>query len=270
MRAIILAGGLGTRLQEETTVKPKPMIEIGGRPVLWHIMKNYAHYGISEFVVALGYKSEVIKDYFMNYRSHSHSLSVHLSSGEIELHGGAENEDWMVHLLDTGLSTMTGGRVKRAAAFIGEEPFLLTYGDGVANVDIEKLLAFHKSHGKLATLTAIRPPARFGVISFEGDAVKNFEEKPLSNKGWVNGGFMVLEPEVRDYIEGDATVFERGPLERLAAEGELMAYRHDGFWQCVDTLHDVQLLESLWKSGAVPWKSEMTNQPISTKNEEKR
>ncbi len=261
MRAVILAGGLGTRLQEETAVKPKPMVEIGGRPVLWHIMKSYARYDISDFVVALGYKSEVIKDYFVNYRHRAHNLSVHLGSGEIEVHDGNSNENWKVDLLDTGLNTMTGGRVKQAAEFIGNEAFLLTYGDGVADVDIDKLLKFHKSHGKLATLTAIRPPARFGVISFEGDAVKNFEEKPPSNKGWVNGGFMVIEPGVRDYIEGDATIFEREPLENLAAQGELMAYRHEGFWQCVDTLHDVQLLENLWKSGAVPWKIDGKSAP---------
>lgn len=267
MRAVILAGGLGTRLQEETAFKPKPMVEIGGRPILWHIMKSYAHYDVCEFVVALGYKSEIIKDYFMNYRSRAHNLTVSLGSGEIEWHDGDEGENWKVHLLDTGLKTMTGGRIKRAAEFIGHEAFLLTYGDGVSDVDIDKLIAFHQSHGKLATLTAIRPPARFGVISFDGDAVVNFEEKPPAHKGWVNGGWMVLEPEVIRYIEGDQTVFERGPLERLASEGELMAYRHEGFWQCVDTLYDVQLLENLWQNGDAPWKIDGQNRVISTKNE---
>lgn len=267
MRAVILAGGLGTRLQEETVTKPKPMVEIGGKPVLWHIMKSYAQYGVNEFVVALGYKSEVIKDYFINYRSRARNLSVNLGSGEIELHDGNAGENWKVHLLDTGIHTMTGGRIKRAVEFIGEEPFLLTYGDGVADVDINRLLAFHKSHGKLATLTAIRPPARFGVISFNGDAVENFEEKPPSHKGWVNGGFMVLEPEIKNYIESDQTIFERGPLESLAAQGELMAFRHEGFWQCVDTLHDVQLLENLWQSGAAPWKIDDATQAVSIHEE---
>jgi glucose-1-phosphate cytidylyltransferase len=229
------------------------MVEIGGQPILWHIMKSFAAYGIDEFVIALGYKADVIKDYFIHYRSRSQSLSVCLRSGEIELHGAEHCEDWKVHLLDTGLKSMTGGRIKRASEFIGNETFLMTYGDGVANLDISKLIAFHKHHGKLATLTAVRPPARFGGIRFDGDAVLQFEEKPQIGEGWINGGFMVLEPQVRDYIEGDLTPFEGEPLERLAAEGQLMAYRHEGFWQCMDTLRDVQLLENLWQSGEAPW-----------------
>lgn len=267
MKTVILAGGLGTRLQEETTIKPKPMVEIGGQPVLWHIMKSYAHYDINEFVIALGYKAEIIKDYFMHYRSRAHSLTVCLHSGDIELHGRAECEDWKVHLLDTGLNTMTGGRVKRAAEFIGNQPFMMTYGDGVCDIDIHRLLEFHKRHGKKATLTAVRPPARFGGIRFDGDAVMHFEEKPQIGEGWINGGFMVLQPEVRDYIDGDSTIFEREPLERLAAEGQLMAYRHDGFWQCMDTLRDVQLLESLWQSGEAPWKPSNYEQTHSSRRE---
>jgi glucose-1-phosphate cytidylyltransferase len=254
MRAVILAGGLGTRLQEETTVRPKPMVEIGGQPILWHIMNSYAHHGISEFVLALGYKGEVIKDYFIHYRSRAHSLSVCLRSGEVELHGRDDCEDWKVHLIDTGLHTLTGGRVRRAAQFIGQEPFMLTYGDGVSDVNIRELLEFHKSHGKLATMTAVRPPARFGGISFDGDAVMHFEEKPQIGEGWINGGFFVLEPGVIDYIsQDDSCIFERDPLERLAQDGQLMAFKHDGFWQCMDTLRDVQLLEHLWQNGQAPW-----------------
>jgi glucose-1-phosphate cytidylyltransferase len=255
MRAVILAGGLGTRLQEETTVKPKPMVEVGGKPILWHIMSSYAHFGVGEFVVALGYKGEWIKDYFLHYRDRSQSLSVSLRTGEVEIHGGDSCEDWRVHLLDTGLHSQTGGRLRKSSAFLGDETFLATYGDGVADVDIARLIAFHKSHGKKATLTAVRPPARFGGLGLDeaSGAVVRFEEKPQIGEGWINGGFFVLEPGVRDYIEGDETLFEREPLERLAAEGELMAYQHDGFWQCMDTLRDVQLLESLWQSGHAPW-----------------
>lgn len=254
MKAVILAGGLGTRLQEQTTVRPKPMVEIGGMPILWHIMKCYARHDVSEFVVALGYKGEVIKDYFVNYRSRSHSLSVCLKSGTVEMHGRDDIEDWKVHLLDTGATVQTGARAKQASQFIGREPFLMTYGDGVSNVDIGKLLAFHKSHGKLATLTAVRPPARFGGIRFDGDAVVRFEEKPQIGEGWINGGFFVLEPGVIDYISDDPSmIFEREPLENLARDGQLMAYRHEGFWQCMDTQRDVELLETLWQSGKAPW-----------------
>jgi len=233
------------------------MVEIGGMPILWHIMKCYERHDISEFVVALGYKGEVIKDFFLNYRARSHSLSVCLKSGEIEMHGRDDLEDWKIHLLDTGSNVQTGARVKRASQFIGDEPFLMTYGDGVSNVDIGQLIAFHKSHGKLATLTAARPPARFGGIAFEGDQIAHFEEKPQIGEGWINGGFFVLEAGVRDYISDDPKcIFEREPLEKLAEDGQLMAYRHPGFWQCMDTMRDVELLESLWQSGEAPWAGE--------------
>jgi glucose-1-phosphate cytidylyltransferase len=253
MKSAILAGGFGTRLSEETTPKPKPMIEIGGMPVLWHIMKGYAAHGFNEFVVALGYKGEVIKDYFVNYHYRSRSMSVCLKSGDIALHGG-ESEDWIVHLLDTGLHTQTGGRVRQVARFVGNGTFMLTYGDGVCNVNFQDLLRFHRSHGKLATVTAVRPPARFGGIAFNGDLVAHFTEKPQIGEGWINGGFFVLEPGVVDYIDHDGMVWEREPMERLAADGQLVAYRHDGFWQCMDTLRDVRLLEGLWQEAQAPWK----------------
>lgn len=253
MKVAILAGGLGTRLVEESALKPKPMVEIGGQPILWHILKGYAAFGFNEFVIGLGYKGDVIKDYFVNYRHRMRSLTVRLASGDIEVHGQG-NEDWTVHLLDTGASTETGGRVKRISEFIGNESFMLTYGDGVANVDVTKLLAFHRRHGKLATVTAVRPPARFGGLRLEGPSVKEFIEKPQVGEGWVNGGFFVLEPGIRDYIDGDDALFELGPLERLAKEGQLVAYQHDEFWQCMDTLRDVRLLQDLWARGAAPWK----------------
>ena len=251
MKVVILAGGLGTRLAEETELKPKPMVEIGGRPILWHVMEIYAIHGYNEFIVALGYKGEVIKNYFLNYYYLRNDVSIRLSNGQVEVHDGSR-EDWLVHLIDTGLYTQTGGRIKRLAPWIAET-FMLTYGDGVADIDIPELVAFHRGHGKLATVTAVPPPARFGGLKFQGDRVARFEEKPQIGQGWINGGFFVLEPGVLDYIEGDETFFERGPLERLAAEGQLMAYRHAGFWQCMDTLRDVRLLESLWESGEAPW-----------------
>jgi glucose-1-phosphate cytidylyltransferase len=257
MKVVILAGGLGTRLQEETVLRPKPMVEVGGRPILWHIMKTFGAQGFDEFVVALGYKSEVVKDYFVNYRHRRNSMSVHLGTGKVEVHRDADeagDEAWTVHLLDTGVATQTAGRVRRAAEFIGPEPFLLTYGDGVADVDVRRLLAFHRRHGRLATVTAVRPPSRFGGIAMEGDRVARFEEKPQIGEGWINGGFFVLEPGVAKYLGGDDQPFEREPLERLAEDGELFAYRHDGFWQCMDTLRDVRYLEGLWQSGKVPWK----------------
>ena len=254
MKVAILAGGLGTRLQEETTVKPKPMVEIGGRPILWHIMKIYAGYGFDDFVIALGYKGDLIKDYFVNYRYRASTLTVHLGSDERSLRD-SDCEDWTVHLLDTGFESQTGGRTKRTMQFVGREPLMLTYGDGVANVDIHRLLAFHRKHGKLATVTAVRPPARFGGLAFDGDLVTSFTEKPQIGEGWINGGFFVLEPGVADYIQDDSTVFEREPLERLAKDGQLAAYRHEGFWQCMDTLRDVHLLENLWKSGNPPWRT---------------
>lgn len=253
MKAVILAGGLGTRLSEETAVKAKPMIEIGGMPVLWHIMKIYAAAGFREFVVALGYKGETIKDYFVNYRYRSRSLTVNMTTGSIDVHSG-EGEDWIVHLLDTGGNTQTGGRIKRAAQFIGPEPFMVTYGDGVANLDVAKLVEYHRAQGKLATVTAVKPPARFGGIVMDGASVTRFQEKPQIGEGWINGGFFVLEPGAVDCIGGDDTVWERDPVERLAETGQLVAYRHTGFWQCMDTLRDVRLLESHWDSGKAPWR----------------
>ena len=253
MKVAILAGGLGTRLSEETVVKPKPMVEIGGKPILWHIMKSYATYGFNEFVIALGYKGEVIKDYFLNYRYRARNLTVCLGTGDVTVHDGS-HEDWIVHLLDTGLATQTGGRIKRVAKFIGNEPFMLTYGDGVSNINFKTLLNFHLSHGKLATLSAIRPPARFGQMELKNKQVLHFEEKPLLGEGWVNGGFFVLQPEVKNYIEGDDTVWELEPLESLAAAKQLCAYCHEDFWHCMDTFRDVHVLEKLWAQGNPPWK----------------
>jgi glucose-1-phosphate cytidylyltransferase len=249
----ILAGGLGTRLQEETTVKPKPMVEIGGQPILWHIMKQYSAFGLSEFVIALGYKGEVIKDYFRNYHFRARNLTINLGDGAVDVHKGS-HEDWVVHLLDTGLATQTGGRIKRLAEFVGSETFMLTYGDAVSSLDINALLAFHRSHGRLATVAAVRPPARFGGMIFDDKRVVRFEEKPQLGEGWINGGFFVLEPGVVEYIEGDDTFFEHAPLEKLAVDGQLMAFHHDGFWQCMDTLRDVRSLEGLWQSGEAQWK----------------
>jgi glucose-1-phosphate cytidylyltransferase len=253
MKVAILAGGLGTRLSEETSLKPKPMVEIGGQPILWHIMKGFAAYGFNEFVIALGYKGEVIKDYFVNYRYRAHSLSVCLATGDLTVHNG-DCEDWTVHLVDTGAHTQTGGRVRRLARFIGNETFMVTYGDGVANINLDCLLAFHRAHGKLATVTSVRPPARFGSMAFDGDLVTHFAEKPQVGEGWINGGFFVLQPGVADYVDSDDIIWEREPMERLAAEGQLVAYRHGAFWQCMDTLRDVRLLEELWQEGKAPWK----------------
>jgi glucose-1-phosphate cytidylyltransferase len=253
MKVAILAGGLGTRLSEETIVKPKPMVEIGGKPMLWHLMQIYAAYGFKEFVIALGYKGELIKDYFVNYHYRSRSLTVRLCDGDLSIHQ-RDGEDWIVHLLDTGFDTNTGGRVKRAAQFIGDETFMLTYGDGVCNVNIARLLDFHRTQGKLATVTAVRPPARFGGIVFDGNLVSHFAEKPQVGEGWINGGFFVLEPQIANYIADDSTLWEGEPMERLAAERQLAAYRHEEFWQCMDTLRDVRHLENLWATGQAPWK----------------
>lgn len=253
MKVVILTGGLGTRLQEYTTVIPKPMVEIGGNPILWHIMKSYDFYGFQEFVLAMGYKSEVIKDYFYNYYYRINNMSVNLKEGTTNFHDN-HSENWLVHLLDTGLLTQTGGRVKRSAEFIGDETCMLTYGDGVANVNLKDLLNFHKKEGKIATVTAVRPPARFGGLTFEGNRVVRFEEKPQLGEGWINGGFFVLEPEIKEYIRNDETIFEKEPLERLAEEGELVAYRHDNFWQCMDTIRDVHVLNSMWEQNKSPWK----------------
>lgn len=252
-KVAILAGGLGSRLSEITDRLPKPMVNIGGRPILWHIMKHYAHFGLHDFVIALGYKGEVIKDYFVNYHLRNNNLAVRLKTGAVEV-SEEGHEDWTVHLLDTGEKTQTGGRVRRVMQSVGRQPLLLTYGDGVSNVDIRKLLRFHRAHGKLATVTAMRPPARFGALQLKGDRVAKFIEKPQVGDGWINGGFFVLEPRVVDYIAGDSTLFEKEPLERLAREGQLIAYRHDDFWQCMDTVRDVRLLEDLWNGGDAPWK----------------
>jgi len=254
VKVIILAGGLGTRLQEETTTKPKPMVEIGGQPIIWHIMNIYAAYGFKEFIVALGYKGEAVKSYFLNYYYLQNSFTIDLANCHVEVHAG-KREDWLIHLIDTGLRTETGGRIKRLASWIKNETFMMTYGDGVADINIRELVAFHRRHGRLATVTAVRPPARFGGLSFEGELVTKFVEKPQIGEGWMNGGFFVLEPKILDYIESDEIIFERKPLERLAEDGQLVAYRHEGFWQCMDTLRDVRLLESLWESGRAPWKA---------------
>lgn len=254
MKVVILCGGLGTRLSEETQVKPKPMVEIGGRPILWHIMKIYERHGFQDFLLALGYKGEVIKDYFLNYHAHQSDLKVSLKTGNIE-YGDPMSEDWHVGLINTGATSMTGGRLLRLKPHLQDHgAFMLTYGDGVSNVDLGALLAFHRSHGKLATVTAVRPPARFGDLAIDGDAVRQFAEKPQTGEGWINGGFFVFEPGVFDYLENDATILEKAPLERLAADGQLMCHRHSGYWQSMDTLRDKQALEDLWASGAAPWK----------------
>lgn len=253
MPVVILCGGMGTRLSELTEIRPKPMVEIGGKPILWHIMKYYAAYGFKEFILALGYKGDVIKDYFVDYRYRSQSMTIHLSTGEIIMHG-ANSEDWTIHLLDTGLHTQTGGRIKLAANLVRNKTFMLTYGDGVCNLNIRKLVAFHQQQGKLATVTAVRPPARFGGISFNGELVAHFEEKPQIGEGWINGGFFVLETGVIDYIENNDTIWEKEPMERLALDGQLAAYRHEGFWHCMDTLRDVQILNDMWQKGNAPWK----------------
>jgi len=253
MKVVILAGGLGTRLAEETEIRPKPMVEIGGHPILWHIMKHYAHHGFSEFYLALGYKGEVIKRYFLDYSTLSGDLKVGLRSGKVDVRGG-DAEDWTVHLVDTGSATLTGGRVKRLREHVGATTFMVTYGDGVGDVDLADLLRFHRAHGKLATLTAVRPPARFGGLVLEGDTVARFTEKPQSGEGWINGGFLVLEPGVFAYLHGDTTSLEADTMERLAADGQLAAYRHDGFWQCMDTLRDLRLLQTLWDGGKPPWR----------------
>jgi glucose-1-phosphate cytidylyltransferase len=254
MKVVILAGGLGTRLQEETSTRPKPMVEVGGRPMLWHIMHLYAAHGLKEFVLALGYKAEMVRSYFLSYHAVARDTTVQLVDGAVTTHGDAR-EDWTLHLIDTGLDTQTGGRLKRLKQWLGDEPFCLTYGDGVSDVDIGELIAFHKQHGKLATVTAVRPPARFGGLELVGDRVRAFAEKNQTSEGWINGGFFVLEPRVLDYIAADSTLWEREPLERLASEGQLCAFRHEGFWQPMDTLRDLRLLEALWASGKPPWKT---------------
>jgi glucose-1-phosphate cytidylyltransferase len=253
LQAVILAGGLGTRLAEETETKPKPMVQIGDKPILWHIMKIYAHFGVRDFVICLGYRGYVIKEYFANYFLHTSDVTINLRENQLTVHR-SESEDWKVTLIDTGVDTMIGGRIKRAIPYIEGDAFFLTYGDGVADVDINALVDFHRSHGRLATVTAAQPPGRFGALVLDGARVERFQEKPVGDEGWINAGFFVLSPRVADYIEGDQTIWEREPLDRLAKEGELMAYLHRGFWQPMDTLRDKRQLEELWHSGSAPWR----------------
>lgn len=254
MKVVILAGGLGTRLAEETEIKPKPMVEIGERPILWHIMKHYAAYGFKEFVIALGYKGDVIKRFFLERTALQDSFSIDMHSGKVTINDRIR-EDWVVHLVDTGLESNTGGRIARVRHHLGHERFMLTYGDGVANVNLDALLSLHQKLNRLVTLTAVRPPARFGGLIFEGDLISQFIEKPQIGEGWINGGFMVMEPKIFDYIPSDDTNLESEVLELLAQQGQLAAYRHDDFWQCMDTLRDKRQLESLWQKGNAPWKT---------------
>jgi len=253
MKVAILAGGLGTRLAEETEIRPKPMVEIGGRPILWHIMKHYAHFGFNEFVIALGYKGEYIKRWVRDFGALEGDMTVRTGTGEIEIHK-SEQTDWVVDLVETGLPTLTGGRIKRLKPWLGSGTFMLTWGDGLSDVDIRKLRAFHRAHGKRATLTAVRPPARYGHLVLSGNDITSFTEKPQTAEGWINGAFFVLEPRVLDYIDGDDTMFEHAPLEGLARDGQLVAYRHESFWQCMDTMREKHLLQKLWDSEQPPWK----------------
>lgn len=253
IRVAILAGGLGTRLAEETEVKPKPMVEVGGRPILWHILKHYAHYGFKEFLIALGYKGEIIKRYFLDYYQLDGSMTIDFLKGEVQTHSEKEM-DWIVHLQDTGQETQTGGRIRRLKPWLKDGTFMVTYGDGVCDIDLQDLLRFHRSHGKIATVTAVRPPARFGGLIFDGDLVSEFSEKPQIGEGWINGGYLVFEPEVFGYLESDHSILEVDALEQLAADRQLTAYRHGRFWQCMDTLRDKRLLDSLWQEKQAPWK----------------
>lgn len=252
MKAVILAGGLGTRISEESHLKPKPMIEIGGKPVLWHIMKSYSHYGINDFIICLGYKGYVIKEYFANYFLHMSDVTFDMASNRMEVHQG-NAEPWRVTLIDTGQDTLTGGRLKRVREHVGEETFCFTYGDGVADIDLQSLIDFHRAHGRHATVTAIQPPGRYGALDMDASVVRTFQEKPAGDGAWINGGYFVLEPSVFDYIEGDHMSWESQPLQRLASEGQLMAYQHGGFWQAMDTLRDKNHLEELWNDSP-PWK----------------
>ena len=255
MKAVILAGGLGTRLSEETVVKPKPMVEIGGKPILWHIMKMYSAHGVNEFIICCGYKGYVIKEYFANYFLHQSDVTIDLQTNSMQVHNNS-SEPWKVTLVDTGLDTMTGGRIKRAQKYIGDKRFLLTYGDGVSDINIQKTVEFHKNHGKAITMSAIQPEARFGNLDIdENQNVNKFIEKPKTEAGWINGGFFVCEPKVFEYLsEDEGCVFEQAPLQGLAADGEMVAFKHDGFWQPMDTLRDNQKLNKLWKDGVAPWK----------------
>lgn len=253
MKVALLAGGLGTRIAEETDRIPKPMVEIGGKPMLWHIMRLYAHYGFNDFLVACGYKGEIIKEYFNNFVVHNNDYIVNLQDGSRELLNTG-SIDWRVGVIDTGLETMTGGRLLRLRPWLDDSRFMITYGDGLGDVDISALVKFHKAHGRLATVTAVRPPSRFGALQIEGQAVRQFSEKPQTREGWINGGFFVFEPEIFDYLWDDSTVLERGPMEKLAADGQLFAFQHEGFWQPMDTLREKRLLESLWQDHTAPWK----------------
>jgi glucose-1-phosphate cytidylyltransferase len=254
MKAVILAGGFGTRLSEETAVRPKPMVEIGGKPIIWHIMNIYAAHGINEFMVLAGYKAETIKEYFLNFYAINNDITVDLTNGKTIIHDGNQPK-WKVHIIDTGLHTQTGGRLKRIQKWVeNEEDFMFTYGDGVADIDINKLLEFHRTHGKLATVTTVRSPSRFGRIGFEGDQITDFYEKPQDAEGWINGGYFILKPKAIDYIENDETIWERRPVEHLARDGQLQGYRHYGFWSPMDTLKEKNILEELWNSGKAPWK----------------
>ena len=254
MKAIILAGGFGTRLSEETNLKPKPMVEIGGKPILWHIMNIYSFYGVTEFIIALGYKGEVIKEYFLNFYAFNNNISVDLATGETVIHDGNQ-PDWKIHLVDTGLYTQTGGRLLRLKSWLEDgETFMFTYGDGVADIDLGALAEFHKSQGKLASVTTVRSPSRFGRIVYEGDRVSRFHEKPQAAEGWINGGFFVLHTDAIEYVEGDYSIWEKDAVERLASDNQLMGFKHDGFWSCMDTLKEKNFLEELWAKGQAPWK----------------
>lgn len=252
MKVAILAGGAGTRLAEETEIKPKPMVEIGGRPIIWHIMKHYAHYGFNEFYLALGYRGEIIKRYFMDYSSLNGNISIDLATGQMEMQE-RECDNWVIHLRNTGQDTNTGGRIKRLEQYLNDDTFMVTYGDGVCNINLQDLLSFHKAQGRIATITAVRPPARFGGLVFEDGMVVDFTEKPQIGEGWINGGFLVFEPEVFKYLEDDLNSLEADALERLAADRQLAAYQHGGFWQCMDTLRDKRQLELLWQEKRAPW-----------------
>lgn len=254
MKVVLLAGGFGTRISEESHLKPKPMIEIGNMPILWHIMKSYSKYGYNDFVICCGYKQYVIKEYFANYYLHNCDITFDFRDGNnIEIHNNM-SEPWKVTLVDTGLNTMTGGRIKRVRKYLNDEPFMVTYGDGVSDINISELVSFHEKHGKIGTMSAVQPEGRFGVLDIENNQINAFREKSKDDSGWINCGFMVMNPEIFDYIEGDTTVFEKEPLEGLARDGQLMAYKHDGFWQCMDTLRDKEKLEKMWSSNNAPWK----------------
>ena len=253
MKTVILAGGFGTRLSEYTAKIPKPMVSIGGHPILWHIMKTYGNYGYKDFFLAAGYKADTIKEYFLNYRSLNSDFTVNLLSGDLSIHH-LDDIDWNVTVVDTGLNSMTGGRVKRMEPFVGDETFMLTYGDAVVDIDINELVEFHRSHGKMITVSAVHPSARFGELGLDGNTVTSFKEKPQITEGWINGGYFVVEPEFFQLIQDDSTILERDPLEEAARRGELMAYLHDGFWQCMDTRRDHDSLEEMWRSGNAPWK----------------